>query len=766
LKTANPNGTRKAGIPQALPVGCVCVFLALAVLAVFGQTAHFGFVNLDDDLYVYENGKVASGLTLQGVTWLFTHAECHFYHPLTMLSLMLDYQLHGLDAGGYHLTNVLIHAASAILLFLILRRMTGALWRSAFVAAVFAIHPLRVESVAWVSERKDVLATFFFMLTLGAYVRYARDPNSLGRYLTVAGLFGLGLLCKPTAVTLPFVLLLLDYWPLQRLAPQAPTGAFVIPKRLILEKIPLVALAGVACVMTYYAEAEGNSVVPIANISVPLRMGNVLVSYVIYLRQMVWPTGLAVFYPYPEKNHPFWEIGLAFLLLAVISGAVLAVWRKRPWLMAGWFWYLGMLVPAIGIVQVGVFAHADRNTYLPQIGLYVLAAWAAADWSAGWKHRRVVWGSLMVAMIGALLVCGRKQTSYWRDSETLWRRALACTAANNFACVDLGDALLSRGAVDDAIEQYQKAVEIKPEEPGSRIDLGVALLKKGKLEEAIAQFRRVLELNPAYEKVHYNLGIALFQKGNLAEAIAQYRTALELKPDDEAAIRNLGDALLKQGDLDESIAQYRKALDSHANDVEAHYSLGNVLLLKGNVEEAIGEYRKVIEFNPAYEDAHYNLGIALFQKGNLEGAIAQYRTALELKPDDENAHKNLGDALLKQGKLDEAAAQYRKALDIHSDDLEAHYSLGKALLRKGDLDGAMACFQKSAEPSPDPLTRWNRLGDALLQKGDLEEAMVCYQQAIKINPRSAEAYANLGLAFFKKAEIKQAMDSWQQALEI
>jgi tetratricopeptide (TPR) repeat protein len=732
--------SRPAGLPDGRKILGVCLFLVAMTWVVFGQTAHFEFFNYDDDVYVYENGKVASGLTLQGVTWLFTHAECHFYHPLTMISLMLDYQLHGLHPGGYHLTNVLIHTASAILLFLILRRMTGALWRSAFVAAVFAIHPLRAESVAWVSERKDVLATFFFMLTLGAYVRYARDPKSLGRYLMVAGLFVLGLLCKPTAVALPFALLLLDYWPLNRFTPPTPTratappipqaGYFGIPKRLILEKIPLVVLAAVACVVTYFA--EGEAVTSVARVPIPMRLGNVLVSYVVYLRQMVWPAGLAAFYPYPVKGFPLWETGLAFLLLAGISGGVLAFWRKRPWLLAGWFWYLGMMAPVIGIVQLGGFAHADRNTYLPQIGLYVLLTWAAADLSANWRHRSLVQGACATAILVALIFCAHTQTAYWRDSQLLWTHTLSCTSGNTVA----------------------------------HNDLGIFLALKGEREAAIAQYRKALAINPGYAAAYCNLGNSLaLKKEDLEEAIAEYRKALEITPDSVEAQKNLGLALVKNGEVDEAVAQYRKALETKPDSAEIQNNLGCALMQQGQMAKAIACFRKTLVIKPSFAEGHYNLGLALFNQHDLEGAIAQYRQALVIKPDYAEAHCSLGAALLSRGNMEEAVAQFRRALEIKPDYAEAQENLGNTLLRKGDLDGAMACFQKSAEPSPDPLTSWNRLGDALLQKGDLEEAIVCYQQAIKINPRSAEAYANLGLAFFKKVEIKQAMDSWQQALE-
>jgi len=619
LKPAELKATSNARNPQNLRVVCVCVFLALAVLIVFGQTAHFGFVNYDDDVYVYNNAKVTGGLTLPGVAWVFTHAACNFYHPLTMISLMLDYQLHQLNAGGYHLTNVLIHAASAVLLFLILRRMTGALWRSAFVAAVFAIHPLRVESVAWVTERKDVLGAFFFMLTLGAYVRYVRDPNSLGRYLMVALFFAVGLLCKPTAVALPFLLLLLDYWPLHRFAAPMPTRAtappmeqpgccFGIPRRLILEKVPLLALAALASVGTYFA--EGEAVTSMAPVPMPARIANVLVSYVVYLRQMVWPAGLTVFYP-PVNHYPLWEPALAFLLLGVISGGVLAFWRKRPWLLVGWGWYLGMLVPVIGIIPVTPNAHPDRNTYLPQIGLYVLLAWAAADWSAGWKHRRAVLGGLMAVVIGALMACAHNQTSHWRNNETLWRHALACTSANSLAHYKLAGVLYQKGETDEAITHYKQTLETEPDFAEARNNLGVALSAKADLEEAIWQYRKALEIKPDYAEAHYNLGNALFLRGQSEEAIAHYKQALEIKPD----------------------------------YAEAHNNLGNALFRRGELEEAIAHYKTVLELDPGYGGALNNLGAAYTQLGRVPEAISEYRKALDLQPENVDALKDLAWAL-------------------------------------------------------------------------------------------------------------------------
>jgi tetratricopeptide (TPR) repeat protein len=716
LKPATSTATPEARSPQALPVVCVCVFLVLAVLAVFWQTAHFQFINCDDQRYVYENSKFGGGLSMGSVVRAFTHAECGLYHPLTMISLMVDYDFHGVQAGGYHLTNVLVHALSGVVLFLILRRMTGALWRSAFVAAVFAIHPLRVESVAWVAERKDVLGAFFFLLTVGAYVRYVRDPSSRGRYWTVAGLFVLGLLSKPTAVTLPFVLLLLDYWPLGRMGGmknlefRMQNGENKERKAdgreeesegfpfwgLVREKMLLFALAAAACVVTVFAARQGGG--PTASLPVSARVGNALVSYVVYLRQTVWPARLAAFYPYPRNSRPLWEIALAVLLLAGISGGALALRRSRPWLVVGWLWYLGTLVPMIGLIPSGDFAHADRNTYLPQIGVCVMLTWALAGMSEGWRHRRWIQGGVSTAVLGLLMLCARQQTSFWRESESLWRHTLSRTSGNLFALNNLGGVLEQKGELDKAIEQYGKALEIKPDDAESRNNLGTALAQEGKLEEAVAQYQKVLEANPDYEYARNNLAVALARKGNLEEAIAQYR--------------------------------------------------------------------KVLETHPNSEDARNNLGAALAQKGNLEEAVLQYRKAVELNPDYAQARRNLGNALSAQGDLEGAAAQLRKALELNPDHLGTLLDLGNVLLQKGDLDGAMAILQKATAATPELLQAWYNLGNAFLQSGELDHAIACYRHVEKINPRSADARANLGVAFLLKGETQEARDAWQKALEI
>jgi tetratricopeptide (TPR) repeat protein len=465
--------------------------LAALVWIVFGQTLQHEFVNFDDDVYVYQNPMVTGGLTPAAVAWAFTHPHQANWHPLTSLSHILDCQFYGLNAGGHHFTNVLLHGASAILLFLVLRRMTAALWPSALVAALFAIHPLRVESVAWISERKDVLSGFFFVLTLGAYLRYVRRPKSLLHYLLVLFLFVLGLMSKPMLVTLPFVLLLLDYWPLGRFPEPA---RFPIPQRLLLEKIPLLALSAVSCVITLRVQSEAiqdAQVVPMA-----LRIENAIVSAAAYLAQMVYPANLALCYPYPINGLPPWQIALALFVLVGLSAAAFYWRNQRPWLLTGWFWYLGMLLPVAGLVQVGGQARADRYTYLPQIGVYLLLTWTLVELGERWRNRRLALAGGAAAALAILAACARAQTGYWRNSESLWTRALACTSNNALAESNLGSLLYQDGRLDEALAHGQKALEIQPDNVGANNCVGFVLLQKGHVDEAIAHFQTALRARP------------------------------------------------------------------------------------------------------------------------------------------------------------------------------------------------------------------------------------------------------------------------------
>ena len=635
-----------AGLNDRWLVPGVCLFLAAIIWVVFSQTLAYEFVNFDDNDYVYENPAVTRGLNLKGVEWAFAHSVEFNWHPLTIMSHMLDYRWYGLNAGGHHLTNLLLHTATAILLFLVLRRMTGFLWRSAFVAAVFAIHPLHVESVAWVSERKDVLSGLFFMLTLWAYARYVKkskvqSPKSKVYYSLMLLFFVLGLLSKPMLVTLPFVLLLLDYWPLNRFAPltlaPAVTGngdsmkSHSVLWRLILEKIPLLVLTGAACVATMVAQRDIIISAPLA-----LRIGNAAVSYVVYLRQMVCPVGLAVLYPYPEDGLPGWEITLAVVLLAGISCGVFLRRQKEPYLLIGWLWYLGMLVPAIGLVQSGLHAYADRYTYLPQIGLYLMLTWTAADLCAGWRHRRVVLGGGASIILVALIFCARTQTSYWRNSESLWTHTLACTSDNYIVHNVLGCTLLQKKRLDEALTHFQKALQIKPRYVEACYNAGNALLQKGKVDEAITYYQKALQIIPGYTKACYNLGDALLQKGKVDEAIAEYQKVLQINPDNAEAHNNQGNALLKKGRVDEAITHYQKALQINPDFTDV---LNNLAWLLATCPDAhVRDGVQAVKYaGRACELTHYGvtvpvgtLAAAYAEAGRFDDAVATAEKACAL----------------------------------------------------------------------------------------------------------------------------------------
>ena len=684
---------RPAGLNDRWRVPGVCLFLAAIIWVVFGQTLGHEFVNYDDDFYVYENPAVTQGLTLQGIIWAFTHVHCSNWHPLTWVSHMLDCQFYGLSPGGHHLTNILLHTATAILLFLILRQMTGALWRSAFVAAVFAIHPLRVESVAWVAERKDVLSGLFFMLTIGAYARYAQrrsrvEPSSLRSaasgsrepraqsvsaldprlpaldYCLVLLFFALGLMCKPMLVTLPLVLLLLDYWPLVRVAGggwRVTRFGVQVPQlstlnHLLYEKLPLLGLAVASCAVTIFAQTK--SILPFENMSLSLRMGNASISCVAYLGQMFWPSGLAVLYPFAAMDVGVSGVVLSLVLLAGISAGAFVL-RHRRYFLTGWLWYLIMLAPVIGILQVGSQARADRYTYLPQIGLYVLLTWAVADLCAGWRHRRVVLGGCATILLVALIFCARVQTSYWRNSELLSTHTLACTSDNYIAHDCLGNALLKKGSVNEAIVHFQRALQIKPDYVKAYNNLGNALFKKGNVDEAIAQFQKALQIKPEDAEIHKNLAVALAK-----------------------AHGNYANTLVQMGRDDEAIVEFRKALELFPDFADARHDLAVILLHKGQVDEAIAQFREIWKQYPDEAMASFDLGNAYFQKGQMDEAVAFYQRALQIKPDDVSALNNLGMALLTKGMVDEAVVQFRGALALQPDFALARTNLHKALLQK------------------------------------------------------------------------------------
>ncbi|MBW2174431.1 MAG: tetratricopeptide repeat protein [Deltaproteobacteria bacterium] len=528
----------------------VSIVLIAVTLVAFWEVPRHDFVNYDDNLYVTDNRQVQDGLTGKGVLWAFTATHASNWHPLTWLSHMLDCQIFGLKPFGHHLTSIVLHVGNVLLLFLVFRQMTGALWQCLFVSALFAVHPLHVESVAWVSERKDVLSTFFWILTMWAYIRYVECPK-LSRYLLALLTFSMGLLSKPMLVTLPFVLLLLDYWPLKRLTKASSKDAArrQIPQprnlnqmsyslRLVREKIPFFVLSGASCVVTFFAQQHGGSVSSPDLIPIGTRIANGLISYVVYIEKTMWPINLAAIYPF-AWDLPLWQVAAAGLFLICMSILVIRQRKRLPYLPVGWFWYLGTLVPVIGLVQVGPQAMADRYTYIPHIGLFLMLAWWCADLSKRWRYQKVLLGMSTSLILVGLTITTRVQASHWKNSITLFEHTSSITASNALAHYNLGTALGEAGQMEKAIFHLSKAVRIRPHYGQAHYNLGLCLSKQGRLELAVSHYRKALKIMPDDEKAHNNLGTLLAQQGRLDEAIDHFSEALRIRPDFAEAQNNL-----------------------------------------------------------------------------------------------------------------------------------------------------------------------------------------------------------------------------------
>ena len=712
----------------------VCLLLVAIVFAVFGQTLRHEFVNFDDEDYFSANPHVRAGLTWNGVTWAFQIGYAANWHPLTWLSLMLDAQLFGTGPAGPHLTNLILHAATTVLLFFLLRRLTGTLWPGAFVAAIFAIHPLHVESVAWVSERKDVLSGLFFMLTLLMYARYAglsgiQPPKSKVFYGLILLFFAFGLMSKPMLVTLPFVLLLLDYWPLARFEHQSAW-------RLILEKTPFFLLSTASCILTVLAQKE--AITPTLALPLSLRIGNSLYSYLIYLGQMFYPARLAAFYPHPENGLSWWKPVLAFVLLAGITAGVFALRRSRPYLLIGWLWYLGMLVPVIGLLQVGGQARADRYTYLPLIGVFIMLTWGVKDLLPSWRYRKQAFCFGAIIVLAALMTSASIQTSYWRNSEALWNHTLACTSRNYVAHSDLGGVLFKQGQIAEATAQYQTALEINPRYVEAHNDLGIVLARQGQTAEAIGHYRTALAIKPDYVEAHINLGNALATEGQADEAIDHFQQALQLDPNNGEAHNDWGAMLLRQRQNSEAMEHLQKAAELEPDNAEVQVNLGTAFITEGQTASAISCYRKALDLKPDYAKAHYNLANIFAAQGELDDAINHYQQAVALMPDLTPARYRLALALQASGKFAAATVQFQKVLELDSRDIAALNDLAWLLaacpedsVRDGNraITLAMKAEQLSGGKSPEIL---DTLAAAYAETGQFAEAVQTAKSALSL----------------------------------
>lgn len=721
-----------------------CGLLLLATSAVYWPVLRHGFVNFDDQDYLTQNLIVQAGLTWKGTVWAFTTSHAGNWHPLTWLSHMFDCQLFGLNAAGHHLTSLVFHAANAILLFLLLQSVTGGLWPSAVVAGLFALHPLHVESVAWASERKDVLSTFFFIITLWAYCAYARpgQPRNrqIGFYGAALACFALGLMCKPMLVTLPFLLLLLDYWPLGRLRfassdkANATLSSGLALGKLLLEKAPFLALSAASSVITMIVQRRAMSSIDV--LPLDSRIENVIASYLLYIAKLVWPTNLAPFYPFPAER-PFGLVVFAAAFILTVSALAVAFARRTPYFIVGWFWYLGTLVPVIGIVQVGIQSMADRYTYIPSIGLFIALAWGLEAWVRPWRPAQWTAGTAAVAALAVCLALASIQVRYWRNSEALFRHTLQVTTNNSVAHHCLGCVLVEQGKFDEAEEHFAETVRLKPSHDEARNNLGLALVLKGRLDEAISHYEIVLEHHPGFEKTHYNLGRALELRGRREEALTHYARAVELAPDYQ----------------------------------DARAELARLSGLLGKREEALSHYLILLKARPNDTDAHFNAATLAADSGQSELAIEQYRAALALKSDDAEAHERLGLLLAQKGQVDDALLHFIEVRRLRPD-APAYYHLGLAQVMKGHAKEAVASYRKALEYRPDWPAALNDLAWILATHPNAElrdgaEAVRLAEKACELTERrEARFLGTLDAAYAEAGRFEEAARTAQRTREL
>ncbi|MBN1105173.1 MAG: tetratricopeptide repeat protein [Deltaproteobacteria bacterium] len=670
----------------------LCLLLLVVTLAIYQGVTEYEFVNFDDIQYVTDNPHVRSGITLRGLRWAFAESHAGNWHPLTWISHMLDCQLFGLRPGMHHLVNLLFHMLNTVLLFLVFSRATGALWRSAFLAALFAVHPLHVESVAWVSERKDVLSTFFGILALRAYVTYARRP-AIRRFVPVLLLFAAGLLSKPMLVTLPFVLLLLDYWPLGRWQNRrsAHTSNHGLRESfhtgLVWEKIPLLLLSALVGLVTFLVQRKGGLVLGLEIIPLDLRMANALISYMEYVGRTIWPAGLAVYYVHPASI-PLWKAAGAGIFLLCLTLLVLRGARKVPCLAVGWLWFIGTLLPVIGLLHVGGQAMADRYTYIPGIGLFIMAAWGlpALIGEGAYRRRGLAVSALVVLLVFGVLA--RVQVGTWKDSITLWKHTLDVNEQNYVAHNMLGGALARQGKLPEAMGHFSEALRIKPDYEKAYYYMGLALMEQQRYDEAMDHFSRALDLHFDIPEVIYDLrGVVRLRQGRPGEAVSLFGAALQLNALYVPAHLNLGSALEQMGRVQEAVLHYARALEIDPASAPARFRLGKILLGQGRVREAVTHYAKALDANPDLAEAHYNMGVVMERQGKDGEAVRHFRKALQIKPGYVEAHNNLGAVLARQGRCREAVAHFSAVLRIQPDHGAARSNLDLCLRLMGKGEG-------------------------------------------------------------------------------
>jgi protein O-mannosyl-transferase len=716
----------------------ISALLSVATAICFYPVVHNGFVHFDDQDYLTENPHVNTGFSLANVSWAFTTGHAGNWHPLTWLSHMLDWQLFGPSAAGHHVMNVLLHGANAVLLFLFLNQVTGHRWRSALVAAFFALHPLRVESVAWASERKDVLSGLFFILTIWAYCRYGGIPGQAAApcrprvwYGAALVLFALGLMSKSMLVTVPCLLLLLDFWPLGRFEPSFKTRL----GPLILEKIPFFLISAAAGVVTFLVQQHQGAVAP-HGLPIESRVANAFLAYTGYIGKIVWPGELAVFYPHPAILRPElrdwfdWRVAAAALLVMALCLAAFRVAKREPFLFVGWFWYLGTLVPVIGLIQVGEQAMADRYTYLPGIGVLIAVVWGLSEMVPKFSIRPVAFSFASAAALLVLGILTWRQTQTWRDDFTLFGHALKVTEKNGVAHLNLGAALELKGKVDAALDHYWQALAFDPT-----------------------------------PETHFNLGHALNTKGDTEAAAEEYNKALAMRPDYASAHNNLSQVLLKLGKLDEAEQHVREAIRLAPKSAPAHLNMGKVLATRGNFPEAETAFETALLLDPQMTAAELELGLALAAEGKLQEALPRLQHSVQIFPDSAGVRVALANTLWETGLTNRAKELFDEAIRLDPGLPAKEVAQAQTFAGAGQPVPALACLTQAVRLAPqDPEAR-EALGLLLAQLGRVQEALEHFEVVVATRP-DARAYYNLGLALVALGRHAEAIPAYRKAVEL
>jgi len=757
IKISESNNNCQKACPAKYKV-LIGIILFIMTFAVYLQVVNHDFINFDDDIYVTDNFRVIKGISLSNILWAFNLTErpdTPYWHPLSWLSHMLDCQLFGLNAGMHHMTSLLLHAVNSLLLFYILSSATGDLLRSAFVAALFALHPVNVDSVAWIAERKNVLSTFFWMLTMLSYVFYTRRPDII-RYFVSILFFVLGLLSKPMLVTLPFVLLLFDYWPLERFELKR-SGLHKI-LYLVLEKLPFFIISAYSVYISTVSLKLTRNIISTDYVPMRLRLENAIVSYATYIGKMVWPSELSVYYPFPASI-AIWKIFASLILLISVTIFVMFKMRRFRYVGTGWFWFVGTLVPVSGVVQCGLWPEmADRWAYIPYIGLFVIISWGGYELLNKYRLNNILAAATSITILFALSTATYIQLKYWQDSKSLYKHALEVAPVNPVILNNMGNALAKECKFIDAVGYYKEALLLKPDYANAHSNLATAFYKLGRIDDSIRYYSEALRYMPNFYKVHNNFGSVLFELGKDKDAMFHFLEALRINPDYSGAHYNLGLLLFRQGRIEQAVSHYARAVSLNPYYAEAHNNLGLAYNKLGRTGYAVKHYNEALRLDPNMAEAHMNLGVTLFYAGDYNKALSHLRRAAEINPGDANTREKIKAVLEEKEKFQKEEKSMLEKIAGKPGDFTLYVDLGDLYAKYKRFDSAEEHYKRAVMISPDNHEGIMKLAKIYAMKGNFSKALSEAERAIRLKPGYAYGYYFI-------ASVYSLLDDKERSLE-